>query len=123
MTTATDQAKIARLETEVGSLRSRLAAAQRTPLAPGTPFGISSPESANRTLNNSDNGKNLICTGSLTFTVNTGLMSGFGCCFKGTVAFTGTATVTDVRTTGSTNPWCALCQTGANTYDVVGAKA
>ncbi len=86
-------------------------------------LGVSSAESGNRALTNADNGKNLICTGSLTFTVNTGLQTDFGCSFKGTVAFAGTATVTDVRTTGATNPWCALCATGVNTYDVVGSKA
>ena len=85
--------------------------------------GIPSPESGNRALTNADNGKNLIATGSLTFTVNTGLVSGFGCAFKGTVAFAGTATITDVRTTGATNPWCSLCARAADTYDVVGSKA
>jgi hypothetical protein len=86
-------------------------------------IGKVSAEGADRTLVNEDNGKNLICTGTRIFTVNTGLQSGFGCSFKGTVSFTGTATVTDVRTTGATNPWCALCATGINTYDVVGSKA
>ena len=38
-------------------------------------------------------------------------------------SFDGTATVTDVRTTGAANPWCALVQTGADTYDAVGGKA
>lgn len=88
-----------------------------------TGLGVPAAEAGNRTITNADNGKNLICTGSLTFTVNTGLLPGFGCSFKGTVAFTGSATVTDVRTTGATNPWCALCCTGTNTYDVVGSKA
>lgn len=85
--------------------------------------GVPSAEGANRTLTNADNSKNLICTGSRTFTVNIGLITGFGCSFKGTVAFTGTATITDVRTTGATNPWCALCATGTDTYDIVGSKA
>jgi hypothetical protein len=85
-------------------------------------LGVPSAEAGDRTLTNADNAKNLICSGSRTFTVNTGLTSGFGCSFKGTVSFTGTATVTDVRTTGATNPWCALCQTGTDTYDIVGSK-
>lgn len=86
-------------------------------------LGVPSGESGSRTLTAGDNGKNLICTGSLTFTVNTGLGTGFGCAFKGTVAFTGSATVNDVRTTGAANPWCALMQTAVDTYDVVGDKA
>jgi hypothetical protein len=76
-----------------------------------------------RALANTDNGQTLICATSQTATVNTGLISGFGCAFKGTIAFTGSATVADVRTTGATNPWCALVQTGTNTYDAVGSKA
>lgn len=76
-----------------------------------------------RALTDSDNGDVLVCGSSQTATVNTGLTSGFGCSFKGTIAFDGTATVTDVRTTGASNPWCALVQTGTDTYDVVGSKA
>lgn len=87
-----------------------------------TGLGVPSSEASNRALTDADNGKNLICTGSLTITVNTGLVSGFGCSFKGTVAFTGSATVTDVRTSGATNPWCAICATGTDTYDIVGSK-
>jgi hypothetical protein len=50
--------------------------------------------------------------------------SGFGCGFKGTIAFTATGTtVNDVRTTGAANPWCSLIQIGTDTYDVVGSKA
>lgn len=86
-------------------------------------IGAPSAESAGRALTAADNGKNLICTGSLTFTVNTGLPGFFGCAFKGTVAFNGTATVSDVRTTGATNPWCSLVRTGVDTYDIVGSKA
>jgi len=85
--------------------------------------GVPSAEGSDRALTNTDNGKNLICAGTRIFTVNTGLISGFGCSFKGTVSFTGTATVTDVRTTGAVNPWCALCATGTDTYDIVGSKA
>jgi hypothetical protein len=88
-------------------------------VAPGTPIAVG----ADRALTNADNGANLICSGTRVLTVNTGLLAGFGCSIKGTVSFAGTATVTDVRTTGATNPWCALCATGTNTYDVVGSKA
>ena len=80
-----------------------------------------------RSLANTDNGKNLICGSAQVATVPTGLASGFGCAFKGIITFTapgtGVATVTDVRTTGATNPWCALVQTGTDTYDCVGTKA
>lgn len=76
-----------------------------------------------RALAAADNGKNLVCGSAQVATVNTGLASGFGCVFKGIITFAGTATVTDVRTTGATNPWCALCQTGTDTYDCVGTKA
>ena len=76
-----------------------------------------------RALTNADDGANLICASAQIATVNTGLVSGFGCAFKGTVTFVGSDTVTDVRTTGSANPWCSLVQTAANGYDVVGTKA
>ena len=76
-----------------------------------------------RALTDADNDKTLVCGSAQTATVNTGLDSGFGCAFKGAISFDGTATVTDVRTTGATNPWCALVNTGSDTYDVVGGKA
>lgn len=76
-----------------------------------------------RVLTSADNGAPLICASAQTATVNTGLPTAFGCSFKGAISFAGTATVADVRTTGAANPWCALVQTGANTYDVVGGKA
>ena len=75
-----------------------------------------------RALVGADNGATLICASAQTATVNTGLPAGFGCAFKGTIAFNGTATVTDVRTTGATNPWCSLVNTGTDAYDVVGSK-
>ncbi len=48
---------------------------------------------------------------------------GQGYAFKGVVSLTGSATVGDVRTTGASDPWCALMNTGVDTYDVVGSKA
>jgi len=58
-------------------------------------------------------------------TVNTGLPAGFGQGFSGAgvVSFTGTATVTDKRTTGATNPVCSLVNIGTNTYEIWGTKA
>ena len=80
-----------------------------------------------RSLANTDNGKNLICGSAQVATVPVGLASGFGCAFKGIITFTapstGVAAVTDVRTTGATDPWCALMATGSDTYDCVGTKA
>jgi len=76
-----------------------------------------------RTLTSADNGATLVCASAQVATVNTGLPTGFGVAFKGVITFNGTATVTDVRTTGAANPWCSLVQTGTNTYDVVGSKA
>lgn len=87
-------------------------------VAPKAPAAFTS-----RVLTNADDGTTLICASAQVATVNTGLVSGFGCAFKGAVSFAGTATVTDVRTTGSATPWCSLVQTGANSYDVVGTKA
>ena len=63
-----------------------------------------------------------ICASPQVATVNTGLPTGFGCAFKGTLTTDGTATVTDVRSTGSANPWCSLVQTATNSYDLVGTK-
>jgi len=86
-------------------------------------FGLVSSENASRALVDSDDGKTLVCTGSPAFTVNADMSAGFGVACKGTCSFvSGTATVTDVRVEGATNPWCALVQTGTNTYDAVGSK-
>lgn len=58
-------------------------------------------------------------------TVNTGLPAGFGQGFSGAgvVSFTGTATVTDKRTSGAANPVCSLVNIGTNTYEAWGTKA
>lgn len=92
--------------------------------SPGSVTGAGIPSAfTSRALTNADDGDTLICASAQTATVNTGLSSGFGCAFKGAISFTGSATVTDVRTTGAANPWCALVQTGTDTYDAVGGKA
>lgn len=83
----------------------------------GTPAAF-----ATRALVAADDGHNLICAAAAVATVNAGLGLSFGCAFKGDVTFAGTATVTDVRTTGATNPWCTLMATALDTYDVVGSK-
>lgn len=88
----------------------------------GNVVGVPSAFS-NRALTAADNGNVLVCASSLTATVNTGLPSGFGCAFKGDISFNGTATVTDVRESGASNPWCALVQVGVDAYNVVGGVA
>lgn len=72
-----------------------------------------------------DNGMTLICASAQTATVNASMPVGFGLAFKGAISFTAGSgvTISDVRTTGAANPWCALTQTGVDTYDVVGTKA
>lgn len=85
-------------------------------------FGIPLPYNAAHILGALDNGNTLILTGTPLLTINTGLASGFGCAIKGDFTYGGTATVTDVRESGAINPWCALVQTGTNTYDLVGNK-
>lgn len=85
----------------------------------GSPLGIPSAEAVNRLLTVNDNGKSLICAGTPTFTLNTGMVTGFGCAFKGSPNFTGTATINDVRVSGTANPWCALKQIGLDVYDLI----
>lgn len=78
-----------------------------------------------RALADTDNGMTRVCASAQAATVNAGLPAGFGCAFKGAISFVAGSgvTITDVRTTGAANPWCALVQTAADTYDVVGTKA
>lgn len=85
-------------------------------------FGTPLPYASAHVLNANDNGNTLILTGTPLLTINTGLSVGFGCAIKGDFTYGGTATVTDVRESGASNPWCALVQTGTNTYDLVGNK-
>lgn len=82
--------------------------------------GIPVAFTTDRALCCKDNGKTFVCTGARTVTINTGLPTGFGCCFKGDISFAGTATVNDLRVPG-VNQWCALVQIGVDTYDVVGS--
>lgn len=78
-----------------------------------------------RALAPTDNGMNLICATAQTATVNAGLPAGFGCSFEGAISFTAGdgVTITDLRTTGATDIFCGLMQTGTNTYKVRGGKA
>lgn len=88
--------------------------------------GTASPYAfTTRTLDQTDNGQTRVCASAQVVTVNAAMPIGFGAAFKGAVSFTAGSgvTVTDVRTTGSANPWCALTQTGVDSYDIVGTKA
>jgi hypothetical protein len=90
-----------------------------TSLQPVAPGAFTS-----RALAASDNGATLVCSAAQAATVPAGLGSGFGCTIKGTVTITGSgATVNDLRSTGATNPYCALVQIGTDVYDIVGGKA
>lgn len=84
-------------------------------------FGIGLPVAidAGRALTADDNGTTFVCTSTPAFSAPVGLQIGFTAKFKGACTFTGD-NITDVRTTGATNPWCDLVQTGTDTYDVVG---
>lgn len=86
-------------------------------------YGIVSRETADRTLVDTDDGKSLICVGTRIFTVEAGRKAGFGVAAKGLVTFVAGngVLVSDVRTPGNPNPWCALMQTDTDRYDVVGA--
>lgn len=79
----------------------------------------------NQTLTAAQNNQVIPTSGASVITVNTGLGVGFGCAFvgAGVVTFAGSATVTDKRTTGATNPACSLVPTGTDVYSVIGSKA
>lgn len=92
-------------------------------IEPGTTVGTA----GNQTLTSAQNNQVIPTTGASVITVNTGLLpaQGFGCAFvgAGVVTFAGSATVTDKRTTGATNPACSLVPTGTDAYSVIGSKA
>ena len=94
---------------------------------PATPAGGSSPApvplSTGTTLSSTHSGATLVVSSTPALTINTGLPSGFSCSIKGAFTYAGSATVSDVRNTGATNPWCALMNTATDTYDLVGGKA
>lgn len=81
----------------------------------------------NQTLTSAQNNQVIPTSTASVITVNTGLLpaGGFGCAFvgAGVVTFAGSATVTDKRTTGATNPACSLVPTGTDVYSVIGSKA
>jgi hypothetical protein len=78
-----------------------------------------------RTLRRADNERTFLPTDtSQTATIPTNLPEGFSCAFNSnvTIAAASGVTVTDKRTTGATNPTCAVINTGTNTYEVWGSK-
>ena len=91
-------------------------------LASGEPVA----QATSRLLSAEDNGKTLVLTGTPLLTIDMGLPVGFGCAIKGDFTYAVTspaaATVTDVRDAGAVSPWCAVVQTGTDTYDLVGSK-
>ncbi len=98
-----------------------------------TPVRILSPLPKafySRSLQGVDDNKVLLCATAQVATVDRDIGEGFGCSFKGPISFTTptdgaglAAVVNDVRTTGATNPWCALVCTARDVYDVIGSKA
>lgn len=96
-------------------------------LAGGVQFvGDATPSAfTTRALADADNGMVLVTTSAQTATVNAGMANGYGVAVKGQISFVAGSgvTINDLRSTGAANPWCALTQIAANTYDIVGSKA
>lgn len=92
----------------------------RTSVVPGTAM-------TTRTTTDADDGGVFTASSAVTVTVHSGAKTGFGFYISGAGAVTfadaSGVTVTDKRTTGATNPSCALVQIGTNAYEVIGAKA
>jgi hypothetical protein len=91
----------------------------KTTVTPGTAM-------TTRTTTDSDDAGVFTAASAVTVTVHSGAKTGFGFYISGAgvVTFAGASgvTVTDKRTTGSTNPVAALVQIGTNAYEVVGSK-
>jgi hypothetical protein len=82
------------------------------------------PYSADVTLSETDNLATLVLSGTPIVTVDEGLPAGFGCLIRGefTLYLLGAVEVTDTRFVGTMASWCALVQTGPDTYDLIGHK-
>lgn len=89
-----------------------------TLVASSTPKNVT----VDRALLAGDNTDTLVCIGTRILTVNAGMPVGFGVVVKGTISFTAgpATTVIDERQGGVVYPWCALVQTAADVYSVVG---
>jgi len=87
----------------------------------GTPITVQ--VSGPLTLTDAYNDCLLVCSSSPTITLNTGLMSGFGCQLKNNWTPAGTATFTDdQRITGNSNGPSTIIQTSTDTYSLIGSK-
>jgi hypothetical protein len=96
-------------------------------LVPGdiTGLGVPTAQAGGHTFSNADNGQHVIASGTPAYVLNSGLVNGWGVSIKGAFSLSGTATVTDLRTTTGT-AMCSLVQTDTAgtglTYDLVGTK-
>lgn len=92
----------------------------KTTVVPGTAM-------TTRTTTDADDAGIFTTASAATVTVHSGAKTSFGFYISGAgaVTFAGASgvTVTDKRTTGATNPSCALVQIGTNAYEVIGSKA
>ncbi len=87
--------------------------------------GMNAPVAiTSRTLTAEDDGKVFVASTSFSVAVDAGMPVGFGSAFKGVVSFTanGGVTLTDLRSVEASGFWCALVNTGVNTYDIIGTK-
>jgi hypothetical protein len=88
-------------------------------------MGVPTSQTTGHTFSNSDNGEHIIASGTPAYVLNSGLANGWGVSIKGAFTLSGTATVTDLRTTTGT-AMCSLVQTDTAgtglTYDLVGTK-
>jgi hypothetical protein len=93
----------------------------KTAIAAGTALG------ATKATADADDGGTFTAAVAGAVTVHSGAVAGFGFGVSGAgvVTFAGASgvTVSDKRTSGATNPVCALVQVGANAYEVWGSKA
>lgn len=108
-----EYALVTTIQTTAGNLQAQL-----NNKAPATLYSI---EPSGRALVSDDNGKTLVVSGG-TFTINTGLGTGFGVVFKGQFSYTGSATITDERYPYASSYTAALLQTGNDIYTIVGTK-
>jgi hypothetical protein len=85
-------------------------------------FGIPSAFTS-RVLLPADNGEMLVCATLQTATVNSGMVSGFGCSFSGDITFVAGAgvVINDSRLAGSPTAFCGLIQVGVDSYKIIGS--
>lgn len=88
-------------------------------------LGIPTAMSTGHSFVNADNGNHVIASSNPNYVLNTGLVPGWGVSVRGAFTYTGTATVTDIRTTTG-NALAFFMQTSTDgsgsTYDLGGTK-